>query len=154
MPQLSEIPERTLWTITETANVTNQRTAFLVINPNLSLNRYFPRVWFALFVSAINNLQLDDVRIYGSNSAASPEGRPPPGSLTETLVRFGAGPILIGTYMRAPGMLQAGGGQMLPAPLVPHILDLEWDTSGAGAGPSITFAVNVYGVGWVPESSQ
>lgn len=146
-------PPRKLWTITQTAAVTNETVSGIFpVNP-LHLN-YSYLVGFINFkCTAKNNLTLNKLAVYG---ALGPAGAATPGggfpnvagdyealAYTESNIGVGDGitrPMQINSRDNA-GTVGNTDHNRITLPIVPNFLQLVYTTSAPGAGPTITIEV-------------
>ena len=152
-----QMEPRLLFTVIQTAAVTNERTLGITpgnplqINPNLTL------ATFQVRVIAKTNITLGAVRLYGAlgtPGAAAPIYFPPPGSSTEALWTTGTNIAANEGLIRNAIALESDAGTKQTIPILPNWLLLEYTTSAPGAGPSINFQVWASMIGPMIGGSQ
>lgn len=150
----------TLWTVTQTGTVTNERAAGIAGNPNpLNVNPYFSNCLFAVRVTTQVNVPLVTVRVYG---AGNQNGFPPVNTQPEAL--------FITDQNLAPntGVLRQPRGRSLdhgaaagegvdaiaPLRLLPQWLMLEYSTGAPGATPNLVFVVEACFLGPMVQGNE
>lgn len=135
---------RQLWSVTQTASVTNERAAGITgVNPR-PMNEGFTVGYFAIRVTAKVNLPLLGIRIYG---AVNVNGFPPVGTIGEALISTILDPAINTGIIRAPSMKDADGAAPARSIILPPLLMLEYDTDAPGATPTLTFVVEACFIG-------
>jgi hypothetical protein len=150
----------TLWTVTQTGTVVNERAAGIAGNLNpLTIDDFYTNALFAVRVTAQTNLPLTAVALYGAGNV---NGFPAAGTLVEALWTTGGLPAPLGVNQ---GVLRIAAGRNRDAlapevnivldqlRLVPQVLLLEYSTGAPGATPTLTFVVEICTVGRVPQGT-
>jgi hypothetical protein len=145
-----------LWTVTTVVARTNDRVNGIAGGNPIVIRPYFNIAAFEVKVTALVNLPLTDVRIYGSftgTAASTTIGFPPVNSTSQSfaLPIGGSAPTLAaGEATLMAGLIPTG----LAAPqrpgqvgVVPPALLLEYTTGAAGATPNLVFEVRAFFVG-------
>lgn len=144
MPGAFQQRPRLLWSVTQTANVTNERTLGITGQNPREINDAYTVGYFTVRVTAKNNLPLAGVRIYG---AMDSNGFPPAGTVTEALIATITDINVNAGIVRAPAMKDSDGAAPGRPIIIPPLLMLEYDTGAIGAGPTITFIVEACLIG-------
>lgn len=160
---------RVLWTVNETAVVTNKRDTSTILGEQPA--KIEPYYWGALFYldwPLRVNLDLTAVRIYGAiddvaNFTSTPLSTAPdfPGAglsqeaLCEWGVNTGSVPVLGEGRLRVPTALSKNDSRVAqnffyPLTVLPNKLLLEYSTANAGAGAHVAFTVSAVFVGFEP----
>lgn len=135
---------RLLWSVTQTANVTNERAAGITGQNPRAINEAYTVGYFTIRVTAKNNLPLAGVRIYG---AIDSNGFPGVGVGTEALIATITDLAINTGIVRAPAMKDSDGAAPGRPIIIPPLLMLEYDTGAAGASPTITFVIEACLIG-------
>ena len=135
---------RLLWSVTQTANVTNERVAGITgQNPRL-INEGYTVAYFTIRKTAETNLPMAGVRIYGAIVAT---GFPAVGTPTEALISTILDPAVGTGILRAPAMKDSDAAAPGRPIILPTLLMLEYDTGAAGATPTVTFIIEASFIG-------
>jgi hypothetical protein len=136
---------RVLWSISRVGGgaLVNERVANIVVSPNpLEVNGWWERASFGFLSHTANGATVTSVRIYGSwglGAGSVVAGFPPPGTAAEAICSIvPAAPLAAGEGLVRPiGLNVATGGTVLPMPLLPRFLLLEYTMAAGGAGTTI-----------------
>lgn len=148
----TQLAPRVLWSVTQTAAVTNERVLGITPANPIEINPNFVGALFHVRVITRVNLTLGNVIVYGSlhpQGAGAPFFFPAPGAANpERLITTG---ISMNTGEGALREAMATDSDITitrqALNLVPNLLLLEYTTSGPGAGPVVTFDVLVSLIG-------
>lgn len=159
MLQYSQLGPRRLWTVTQAAAVTNERTLGISPSNPIQINPYHVGAILHLRVISRVNITLGNVIVYGS---LHPVGDPGPfffpaaaAANQERLVTFGNNPVTGDGSVREPMACDSDITITRQAiNLMPNVLLLEYTTSAPGAGPVVTFEVWGSMIGPMPGGSQ
>lgn len=146
MLQYTQRAPRLLWSVTQTAAVTNERASGITPANPIQINPNFTSGLLSLRVTNRVNITLGAVIVYGALhtvGAGAPFFFPAPASGNqERLVTFSTNPATGEGAIRGP---MATDSDLTitrqNVTLMPNALLLEYTTSAPGAGPVVTFEV-------------
>ena len=159
--EYSQLQWSTLWTVTQTGTVTNERVAGITGANPFQVNPYFTGMLFGIRVTAKTNLPLAAVRVYGAGNvngfpAAGAAAIPEALVITDQDLAINTGVLRHPRGRALDNGAPAGDGTDAIAPLrlLPQFLLLEYSTGAPGATPTITFIVEACFHGPVPQGNE
>jgi hypothetical protein len=144
--EYTQLPPRFLWSVTQTAAVTNERVAGITPANPIQINPNYTGALFHVRCTNKLNITLGNVIVYGSlhtGGAGAPFFFPAAASANqERLITTGVNLATGEGLLREPMATDSDATITRQAlNLVPNALLLEYTTSAPGATPSITFQV-------------